>query len=129
MEDKRKYHIIIGSKAYFDASLPDFSEEDEVDTFLELVKLFPDTMFLDSGFSPDNFLLIQFAQRIAENMIQNKIIDKIRGFVAAEPCKLIDKNFLDVSDMAVILPDGIKPFFQFSDVFRFVESGTHIMSD
>ena len=50
-------------------------------------------MFLDSGFSPDNFLLIQFAQRIAENMIQNKIIDKIRGFVAAEPCKLIDKNF------------------------------------
>lgn len=39
MEDKRKYHIIIGSKAYFDASLPDFSEEDEVDTFLELVKL------------------------------------------------------------------------------------------
>lgn len=24
MEDKRKYHIIIGSKAYFDASLPDF---------------------------------------------------------------------------------------------------------
>ena len=40
MEDKRKYHIIIGSKAYFDASLPDFSEEDEVDTFLELVKAF-----------------------------------------------------------------------------------------
>lgn len=39
MEDKRKYHIIIGSKAYFDASLPDFSENDEVDTFLELVKL------------------------------------------------------------------------------------------
>lgn len=37
MEDKRKYHIIIGSKAYFDASLPDFSENDEVDTFLELV--------------------------------------------------------------------------------------------
>ena len=27
MEDKRKYHIIIGSKAYFDASLPDFSED------------------------------------------------------------------------------------------------------
>ena len=39
MEDKRKYHIIIGSKAYFDASLPDFTEDDEVDTFLELVKL------------------------------------------------------------------------------------------
>lgn len=39
MKNKRKYHIIIGSKAYFDVSLPDFSEEDKVDTFLELVKL------------------------------------------------------------------------------------------
>ena len=36
MEDKRKYHIIIGSKAYFDASLPDFSEEDEVILFWSL---------------------------------------------------------------------------------------------
>lgn len=39
MEDKRKYHIIVGSKAYFDSKLPPFSEDDEVDTFLELVKL------------------------------------------------------------------------------------------
>ena len=39
MEDKRKYHIIIGSKAYFDTKLPDFSDDDNVDTFLELVKL------------------------------------------------------------------------------------------
>lgn len=39
MEDKRKYHIIIGSKAYFDAHLPNFTEDDDVDTFLELVKL------------------------------------------------------------------------------------------
>lgn len=39
MEDKRKYHIIIGSKAFFDEKLPDFSEEDDVATFLELVKL------------------------------------------------------------------------------------------
>lgn len=39
MEDKRKYHIIIGSKAFFDAKLPLFSEDDDVDTFLELVKL------------------------------------------------------------------------------------------
>lgn len=39
MEDKRKYHIIIGSKAYFDTSLPMFTEDDVVDTFLELVKL------------------------------------------------------------------------------------------
>lgn len=39
MEDKRKYHIIIGSKAYFDSNLPSFSEDDEVDMFLELVKL------------------------------------------------------------------------------------------
>lgn len=39
MEDKRKYHIIIGSKAYFDISLPKFSKEGEVHTFLELVKL------------------------------------------------------------------------------------------
>ena len=39
MEDKRKYHIIVGSKAYFDAKLPSFPEDDEVYTFLELVKL------------------------------------------------------------------------------------------
>jgi hypothetical protein len=39
MEDKRKYHIIIGSKAYFDSNLPSFSEDDEVDMFWELVKL------------------------------------------------------------------------------------------
>ena len=39
MEDKRKYHIIVGSKAYFDAKLPSFPEDDEVDMFLELVKL------------------------------------------------------------------------------------------
>ena len=39
MENKRKYHIIIGSKAFFDASLPDFTEYDDVKTFLELVKL------------------------------------------------------------------------------------------
>lgn len=39
MEDKRKYHIIIGSKAFFDASLSSLSEDDSVETFLELVKL------------------------------------------------------------------------------------------
>lgn len=39
MENKRKYHIIIGSKAFFDASLPDFTEYDDAKTFLELVKL------------------------------------------------------------------------------------------
>ena len=39
MRDKRKYYIIIGSKAYFDAKLPKFSEKDDVGTFLELVKL------------------------------------------------------------------------------------------
>ena len=39
MEDKRKYHIIVGSKSYFDAKLPSFPEDDEVDTFLDLVKL------------------------------------------------------------------------------------------
>lgn len=39
MEDKRKYHIIIGSKAYFDANLPAFNEDDTVDDFLQLVKL------------------------------------------------------------------------------------------
>lgn len=39
MENKRKYHIIVGSKAFFDATLPMFDEDDAVDTFLELVKL------------------------------------------------------------------------------------------
>ena len=37
MEDKRKYHIIIGSKAYFDRSLPIFTEDDikELDKILK----------------------------------------------------------------------------------------------
>lgn len=39
MGNKRKYHIIIGSKAYFDSKLPLFSRYDNVDAFLELVKL------------------------------------------------------------------------------------------
>ena len=39
MNNKRKYHIVIGSKAYFDNSLPTFLESSKVDTFLELVKL------------------------------------------------------------------------------------------
>lgn len=38
MEDKRRYHIIIGSKAYFDRNLPDFTE-DSAFTFLEMVQL------------------------------------------------------------------------------------------
>ena len=37
MENKRKYHIIIGSKAFFDEKLPSFTEDDNVNTFLELV--------------------------------------------------------------------------------------------
>lgn len=36
--DKRNYSIIIGSKAYFDKTIPSFSEEAEVQNFLELVK-------------------------------------------------------------------------------------------
>ena len=39
MEDKRKYHIIIVSKGYFDMNLPEFTEDDVVDDFLELVKI------------------------------------------------------------------------------------------
>lgn len=39
MENKRKYHIIIGSKAFFDANLPPFDEDDTIDNFLEMVKL------------------------------------------------------------------------------------------
>lgn len=39
MEDKRKCHIIIGSKGYFDMNLPEFTEDDVVDDFLELVKI------------------------------------------------------------------------------------------
>ena len=39
MKNKRKYHIVIGSNAYFDKKLPNFFEGDDVATFLELVKL------------------------------------------------------------------------------------------
>ena len=39
MENKRKYHIIVGSKTYFDAKLPSFLKDDEINTFLELIKL------------------------------------------------------------------------------------------
>lgn len=39
MRNKRKYNIIIGSKAFFDKKVPRFSEDDDVGTFLELIKL------------------------------------------------------------------------------------------
>lgn len=39
MGNKRKYHIIIGSKAFFDSKLPMFTKNDNVGTFLELIKL------------------------------------------------------------------------------------------
>ena len=39
MNAKRSYHIIIGSKAFFDSNLPLFDEDDDVHGFLELVKL------------------------------------------------------------------------------------------
>ncbi|MEG1432764.1 AAA family ATPase [Eubacterium sp.] len=39
MSDKRIYHIIIGSKAFFDLNLPEFGGQDDVHGFLELVKL------------------------------------------------------------------------------------------
>ncbi len=39
MRNKRTYHIIIGSKAFFDSKIPEFSECDDVRTFLELIKL------------------------------------------------------------------------------------------
>lgn len=39
MKDKRTYHIIVGSKAYFDANLPELTEDADVYSFLELVKI------------------------------------------------------------------------------------------
>lgn len=39
MKDKRKYHIIIGSKAYFDMNLSVSAQADMENDFLELVKL------------------------------------------------------------------------------------------
>lgn len=35
----RKYHLIIGSKAYFDSSLPSFDDDAEVSNFLDMVRL------------------------------------------------------------------------------------------
>ena len=39
MKHKRKYHIVIGSKAYFDSCSSAFAEDNKVNTFFELVKL------------------------------------------------------------------------------------------
>lgn len=39
MKNKRKYHIIIGSKGFFDSKIPEYTAYDDVGTFLELVKL------------------------------------------------------------------------------------------
>lgn len=38
MENKRKYHIVIGSKKFFDDKIQSFLEDDTVDTFYDLVK-------------------------------------------------------------------------------------------
>ncbi|MDO4611908.1 MAG: AAA family ATPase [Candidatus Saccharibacteria bacterium] len=39
MKDKRKYHIIIGSRAFFESKLPDSQESNAANSFLELVRL------------------------------------------------------------------------------------------
>ncbi|MCD7799364.1 MAG: AAA family ATPase [Akkermansiaceae bacterium] len=39
MMDKRKYHIVVGSKAFFDDSIWDFSADTQPEAFLELVRL------------------------------------------------------------------------------------------
>ncbi len=39
MRNKRKYHIVVGSKAFFDDSILDFSADAQPETFLELVRL------------------------------------------------------------------------------------------
>lgn len=39
MSNMRRYHVIIGSKAFFDLKLPKFNADDGVRSFLELVKL------------------------------------------------------------------------------------------
>lgn len=70
MKDKRKYYIIIGSKAYFDQKLPQFSEEDDVGTFLELVKL--------SDESKQNRK--QFRERVDKLILKN---DNYHGIVDA----------------------------------------------
>ena len=97
--------------------------------FLELVKFFPDQVFFDPGFGLDDFFLIQFPQSIAENMIQNEVIDKVRCFVTAEPGQLINKIFFDILNMLIIMPDCIKPLLQFCNVFRVIKAGTHVMPD
>lgn len=69
MEDKRKYHVIIGSKAFFDAQLPAFSKYDDVDTFLELVKL-------SDAANQNQYTFDQFANKlIIKNNNYNGIVE------------------------------------------------------
>lgn len=39
MKARRKYHIIIGSQTFFDINLPEYFQDDEVKSFMELVRL------------------------------------------------------------------------------------------
>ena len=50
MANKRTYHIIIGSKAFFDSQIPDLYSDRSAHYFLELVRLFDATKQQNSGF-------------------------------------------------------------------------------
>ena len=50
MTSKRTYHIIVGSKAFFDSHIPDLSDAPSVHNFLELVRLFDAAKQQNVGF-------------------------------------------------------------------------------
>ena len=57
--------------------------------FLEFVKFLPDQMFFNAGLGLNDFFFVQLADRVSKNVVQNQVVYEIRGFVTADPCKLL----------------------------------------
>lgn len=97
MENKRKYHLIIGSKAFFDENLPDFSGEENVYTFLELVKL-------SDAAKQSRFPFDEFAEKlIIKNNNYHGIVDTAHDRLGP----LIEDLTMDDADIFVHNPPRV----------------------
>ena len=71
----RNYHIVIGSKRYFDEYLPDFKEEDIVYDFSDSIKL--SDAFRESGRINDHFVSILVVRNNNYNGIVENAHDRL----------------------------------------------------
>ena len=94
---KRKYYIIIGSKAFFDAKLMEFSNNEEFDYFLDLVKISDDS-------KSNNYIDVKRANKlIIKNNHYNGIVENAHDRLGA----LIEELTYDDSEIYIHNPPRV----------------------